>query len=179
MIEIKVDEVTRRRIINAIKKVQVAVRYQSNELPRIMSQQFVVRVRQDILAGYWVSRWSARGQRYETHYGEWKEEQGYGNTFWKLAGTLIANIKSFKVSGGWMSGIPNGIFGASPRYSGTRFYEISKYAYTLEHGEDYKSKKGGIHPPRPVFKHSIMEFAYNESPILGERALTFIAGKWI
>jgi hypothetical protein len=178
MIEIKIDELTRRRIINAIGKVQVATRYQNDELPREMSRQFVTRVRQDIISQYWVSRWSARGQRYEERYGKWKAEQGYGSDFWKLGGALIAALSSFKVSDGYMAGIPNGIIGASPRYSGTRLYEIAKYAYTLEYGGDYRSRKGGIHPKRPVFTHSINQFAFRESPILGERALQFIAGKW-
>lgn len=191
MIEItaKWIEEEKDHIIKAIQAVVNSIYYYGNEAPRMLSVQFVTRVREDIVSQVFVSKWSGRGQRYSTKekdefpYKEWKEKQGLiGMGFWRLYGDLVLNIQSIKMNEGWFGGIPSGIKDRGGKNIGNKgpAKSIAMYASILEYGGTFGSRlgRGGDHPARPVFKYSLQQFAYNESPIIGERVLAEIAKEW-
>jgi hypothetical protein len=183
MINIEFVESDKQKILTALRNVVGSIHFFSDECPRLLSVQFTTRVREDIISQAFVSKWSQRGQRYEEKYGEWKAENGLlGKGFWRLADDLITTLQSFKMNDGWESGIPSGIMDKGEKsYAKNKPKPIAMYASVLEYGlrdTDRGYYGAGFHPARPIFKYSLQNFAYNESPIIGERVLTKVALEW-
>ncbi len=154
--------------------------------PRMLAIKYLDKVRRDILANAYASKWSGRARRYSPRYDWWKHvTAGSSGNFWNLYGDLIARLQVFRVDGNnYMAGVPDGLFdsgGKSWFDEGSRKIgkpkPIAMYGNVLEFGLKGGGKAGN-HPARPTFEPALVNFAYNESPQIGDEMLLKVSGVW-
>jgi|GEM_PF-6871188 hypothetical protein len=175
-IEIKIDDNDKLKILRAVGNVVSAVKFQENELPRKMSIEYVMAIRQNIASGFYSFT------SYSKEYKKWKDKNFGGEPFWKLSGNLMTHVKSFKTNDGWMGGVPEGTMERSPMNWGmnrSTLHSVVMYGKVIEEGGPFK-KGGSIKKSkaRPLFWNTLYYFSFNQSPIYGEKALTQIAKEW-
>ena len=102
---------------------------------------------------------------YNPRYRVWKSAYGtYRSEFHKLTGDFIGALRVFPFGHqGYVAGIIPGT-----RDRGGKSWHgkldkgppkpISMYGWIFERGGDFRSQKGGKHPPRPIFKPTTDEY---------------------
>lgn len=138
-----------------------------------------------IKANKYVYAWDPRALRYNFKYREWKMTHFGHLKFWRLRGELLRSITHFKMGDGYMAGIQPGAMDSggvswlgAPGEKGSP-KPIAMYARILEYGGDFRAAGGGFHPPRPVFRPSLVQFRLRNAKDIGRKYMrTYIAGAW-
>jgi len=190
MIDIKIDMTqTISRINKAVYEVNEQAFYycgRSQVGPRMMALKFLEKVRADIVANAYVGKWGGKAKRYSPRYDWWKHvTAGSSGRFWDLYGDLISKLQIFIVDGNnWMTGVPEGVtdsggkswFDTGSRTRG-KSKSIAMYGNILEFGFQ-GGRASGNHPARPMFEPALVNFAYNESPVIGDDILDRVSVVW-
>jgi hypothetical protein len=190
MIEIKINmDQALNKINKAVWEVHEQAYYycgRSQVGPKMLALKYLEKVRRDIIANAYVGKWGSRARRYSPRYDWWKHvTAGSSGRFWDLYGDLISKLQIFRVDGNnWMTGVPEGVTdrgGKSWFDTGSKTIGKSKsiamYGNVLEFGLQGGGSAGN-HPARPIFEPALVNFAYNDSPIIGEEILNRVAMVW-
>lgn len=177
MFEIGFDQRDLERVLHAIEKVHSAViLYVYDELPLRLARQYKLNlieamVGEDYAEGY---------APYHPRYKNWKSEYAAGS-FWVLFGDLIRALGIHRIERGRFCGVKSSVMDRGGKsWFGHRDKgkpkPIAMYGWIMELGGDYGT--GGDHPARPVFEPALDDFAREEAPRIGEKALEEIGRQW-
>lgn len=151
-IGIRISNQDTKRILRATQRLESRTRYQSNNVPRLCSVDYM-----NLLVRNIMTEKHPPYAKYHPRYEAWKAQYGVGHGYWRLMGALVKSINTRRVpvtSGAyaWFSGIPS-----SAKTSGTSWFanrpgvgkikQISWYARIMEYGSNRGGQK---HPPRPI-----------------------------
>ena len=135
--------------MRAAERVKRTARFQQNDLPRLMSIDYIDAIRKNISIGKYASTYAKYSQRYrEWKYLIFKSTGG----FWYLRGELFTSLKSFKGDKG-------------------RRMPIALYAYWLEYG-----RRG--QPARPLFRPTLVEYSEQKALLRLEDSRQKLMGGW-
>jgi hypothetical protein len=159
------------RWLNAQKKIeQTAKGYIENEMQRKCAVIYANMVVSNILGGKHGAQ-TPPSPRYHEKYAAWKGQYFPEKGTWQLKGDLVQNVRSFKVSGGWMGGVPNGVMDSGGKsWFGQGDAGPSKSI--AWYGKINESK-------RPIFGPTAREFATSDAwKIEGGIALQKVKKSW-
>lgn len=175
MITVRFVSYQYNRWIRAIDKLRVAALSERDNLPRLMSIDYIDAIRKNIYTG----KFNGTYRPYNPRYSDWK----YGTyskvaigSFWILSGDLVASLKSQKMGRAWFGGIPAGVYdtgGKSWLGRGDRGERklIAQYANWMEYG-----RRG--QPSRPLFRPTLGEYVSGKALTRLGEARSKLLGGW-
>ena len=181
---IRLEERDVRRLFGALDRLTSRVRYQSNNVPRLNSVDFMQLVVGNIVSQKYMTGYA----EYSPGYKKWKSKQALQSGYWRLADDLTKAITYYRVpiaKGGyagsyaWFSGVPSGAMDSggsvAKRYGSLKSKEISWYGAIMEKG----SWAGGQrHPARPIFKPTLLMYRGSGFRTRGAEALQSLKRYW-
>lgn len=172
MITVRFVSYQYNRWMRAIDKLRSIALSERDNLPRLMSIDYIDAIRKNIYTG----KFNGTYRSYNPRYSDWKYGT-YGSigSFWFLAGDLVTSLKSQKMGTSWFGGIPAGVYdtgGKSWLGSGDRgrSMPIAQYANWMEYGRSGQ-------PSRPLFRPTLIEYSSGKALTrLGEARRNLIGG---
>ena len=175
-----------KRWVRGVNGVNREVHHQAEDLPRKNSIDYVMLLIRNVQTQKFAGHYDA----YNPRYAKWKSQYGTRTGFHQLAGDLVNSLKSFKttskragVSAAYMGGITTGAtdsggkswFGEGDK---GKSKSINMYARVMEFGGNFRSRGGGIHPPRPVFAPTTLEYSLDGQNRRAKEAMNKVKNRW-
>lgn len=173
-----------KRWVRGVNGVNKEVHRQAEDLPRKNSIDYVMLLIRNIQT----QKFSGTYAPYNPRYAEWKSQYGKRQGFHQLAGDLVNALRSFRivstrsgVTAAYMGGITQGItdsggkswFGEGNKGKNK---SISMYARVSEFGGNFG--RGGVHPARPVFTPTALEYDDGGRNIRSKETVSKIKNRW-
>jgi hypothetical protein len=178
-VDAQLDPAELQKLLSAVDAVDWQVHFQEIDSPRFMALKYIEQLRMAITGQRFMSGYAP----YHPRYKDWKNSYGKRSGFWQLFGDLLMNLNHWRNgTSSYFAGIRQGVMdtgGKSWTGKGDRGKPkpIAMYGWVMEEGLSGKNK-AGKHPARPIFRPTLFEFAFGDSPIHGERILRDIGSKW-
>lgn len=163
---IKLDPLTYRKYINALKRLTPTAERSNENMQKDCALEYKQRVAFNIMTQRY-------GFRAHTRlYREWKQKHfPEYPAFWRLHGDVLRSLGTFKWEDGWMGGIRPGSVGVNGR-------SVAYYATRVEEG--WTAKGGKPRPPRRMFWRTKEDYRKDPNGWIrqGDQALQKIGNQW-
>lgn len=162
-----------KRVMTAIANTKAAVRVRAKNIGYQMGIDYLQLLAKNVYSQKYAGTYSP----YHPTYREWKAGLGGDMRFHILGGDFLRSLMVWRDKRGWKAGVPAGVLdsgGKNYTGKGAPTY-VAAYARIFEWGGTFK---GQVHPPRPVFTPTLVEYRADGAIKRLEEAARILKASW-